>query len=623
MHGEGEVSVAQDCYYAPADPALRSVLGRTEFNAAAESAALEGGVYLEFDAADSLIVVMGRGATTLRKATAGATGTFSDLAGFDASDYALAGSATILDAAHYRDQHILVNGVDRPRVVRSDGTQMFLGMLASTTAPTLDRDGGATTGFILTTGKTIIYWIEERVKEGGVVVKRSSPMVAARVTLTGDGTTDIPRLTRPAHTNPDTTHWALFATATDGAFPIGAEIAEVVAATTFIDDDRTGTDPGLPGGDSYEIVSLSIGGVTLNIAKWGPPPTGSTVDVFEDALLMNDVDLPSEVAFCFTDNIHAWPSSFRIKFSTKHHDIVNAVRTLDNFAMVMLRDGLWRVNTLPKASDQAFETERVKSEIEGAFGIVNAKALAKFSFGEGIRLAYASPHGVVVTDGASWSTISDDADWESTVNTAQVSKIRLVNNPRFYRLEMAYPPPSVTRATETALLHYHPSHAKPSPQGGLRAKMTWPVRRDANDLFAGKVSGIDTVFSVNENGKVYRHDSGFTEPVVAGGIVMKARTSDEYPADVGTHATLRDVWVHHQAAAGLTGTVRVISRNSGEDDATGVVSIPLDRREATPTGKQGDAEAFQFEFEVVNPTAQVVLDYFVPDYDFAGKTEAK
>lgn len=623
LHGEGEVSEAQDCYYAPADPALRSVLGRTAFNATAEPP-LESGVHLAFDYVSALIVVLGRGASVLRKATAGLTGTFSDLAGFDGSDYSLSPGATLLDAAHYRDQHILVDGVSRPRVVGPGGTQMFLGMLETTEPPVLSRDGGAETGFILTAGKTITYWIEERVMIGTTVIKRSSPTIAGFVTLTGDGSTDQPRLTRPTtFANPDTTHWALMSTSTDGAYPIGAEVAYAQDTTTTLDDDRVGTDPGLPDGDAFEIVSLRIGGITQNHAKWGPPPIASTIDIFEDCVYMNDVALPSETAFSYTDNIHAWPAPFRVKFSTKAHDVVKAVREMDNFVLVLLQNGLWRVNQLPKSTDQAFEPERMKSEIVGAFGIVNAKALAKFSFGEGERLAYVSPHGAIVTEGSRWTTISDDADWETTVNTAQVEKIRLINNPRYYRMEMPYPPVGASRDTKELFMHYHPSHAKSSEQGGLRAKLTWPINRDMNDIFVGKIGGIDTVFSVNEDGRVYVHDSGFTEPVASEGIVMKVRTSDDYPGTVGAHTTLRDLRVHHQAASGLTAKARVISRNSGEDDAPGEANVPLDRREATPTGIQAEAEAFQLEFEVTNPTAQVVLDYFVPSYDLPSRTEAK
>jgi hypothetical protein len=478
LHVEGEVSEAKDCYYPPANPALRSVLGRTAFNSTAEASAIDGGAYLEYDGGAAYIVALVRGLTTYRKATGGATGTFSDLAGFDSSNYALSGSATILDSAYYNTKHILVNGVDRPRVVSSDGTQMFLGMLQTTAAPTISRDAGVGTGFTLALGSTILYWIEERVKVGTTIVKRSSPTTAARLTFTGDGTLDKPVITRPTLLNPDTTHWATYATGTNGTYPIGAEIGEVVAATTTMEDTREGADPGLPSGDAFEYVSLSVAGITRNTAKWGPPPIGSTIEIYEDAAVMNDTANPSLLQFSYTDNIHAWPEDFKIRFDTKHHDEIKALRSMDNFMLVMLRSGLWRVNTLPKSSDQAFETERVKSEIEGAFGTVNAKANAKFSFGEGLRLGYASPDGgVVVTDGARWSTISNDMDWEADVSDAQDSKIRLITNPKRYALEMSYAPIGAARATKMAFMHFHPSHAKVTNEGDFRGSLPWEGKR--------------------------------------------------------------------------------------------------------------------------------------------------
>ena len=621
MRAEGEVAEAQDCYYEPANPGLKSILGRVAFNSSAEASALVGGGFLEFDTATALIVTLRDGGTVYRKATAGATGSFSDLAGFDASSYALAGTAETFDQAHYRDQHILVNGVDRPRVVSSAGTQMFLGMLETTAPPTIARDGHATgAGFTLAVGEVRTYWIEEQVRVAGVIVKRSSPNATALATLTGDATVDHPRITKPATLNPDTTHWAVYATAVDVDYPIGAEVGSAAVGTTTIDDLETQT--GLPDGTAFSTVVVSILGITTTVAKYGPPPIGSTIDTYADSLVMNDVASKGQVAFCFTDDIHAWPSIFRVKFDTKYHDEVRAVRAFDNFCLVWLNSGVWRINTLPKSTDQTFETERAKAEVEGAIGIVNGKALAKFSFGEGMRVAYVSPTGqIVVTDGSRWNTISNDMA-TAELDLTQLSASRLINNVRDYRMEWVFVPTGATRPTKTAFLHYHPSHAKSSDIGGLRAKMTWPISRDANDTFLVRINGVDEVFSCNQDGRVYRHDSGASEPT-GGTITMHVKTGDDYPGDIGTDATLRELWVHHQAAAGQRATVRVTGRNSSRDDWTTSTEILLDRREATPCGLQQQAEAFQYTFEAIAPTSQVTLDYFAADLDFAGKTEEK
>ena len=126
-------------------------------------------------------------------------------------------------------------------------------MLDNTTAPSVSRDAGAGVGFTLATGKTITYWAEERVKIGSQVARRNVCPSTKTVALSGDGTNDKPVITRPSTVNADTTHWALFGTATNGIFPDGAEISEVAIATTTIEDLRTGNNPELPVGELYYV----------------------------------------------------------------------------------------------------------------------------------------------------------------------------------------------------------------------------------------------------------------------------------------------------------------------------------------------------------------------------------
>jgi hypothetical protein len=116
----------------------------------------------------------------------------------------------------------------------------------ATTAPSISRDTGAGLGFTLTTGVTIDYWVQERVKSGATIVKRNFSPASAKVTLTGDGTNDKPVITRPATVGADTTHWALFGTAAGTQYPDGAELGEAAIATTTIEDTRSGNDPLLP-----------------------------------------------------------------------------------------------------------------------------------------------------------------------------------------------------------------------------------------------------------------------------------------------------------------------------------------------------------------------------------------
>ncbi len=618
----GELRTAQDAYYKPYDTAIWKIGGRAAFNSSAESVALVGGAFAEFDSGGTnLFVALGRGATAYRKATAGATGSFSDLTGFDGSNYALLGTATILDSTHYANEHVLMNGVDRNRVVRSGATQMFHSMLIATTAPSLAAHTG--TGFTLSTGKVIRYWIEERVKDAaGAILKRSASALVTTVALTGTGATEKPRVFRPVQLNPDATHFAVLATATDGVFPVGAEIGEATITTLYIDDTRTTADPALPGGTAYQTITATIAGTPFTVPKNGPAPISSTGDIFEDSLLMNDASDPSVVLYSVDDAIHAVPSinKFRIG-DVKRRDEVVVIRTLDNVAIILGRDAVYRLNTLPRAGiDSMFSPERVKSKVHFAQGCVSAQAAALFSFGEGLRLAYVSRYGVLVTDGAGWDVITDDMDWETDVDITQASKFVLLNNVRYFRLELFYVPPGETRPTRCAFLHYHPTQAK-ATESGARAKLTWPIRRDANAAFSARINTLDAIISCNEDGRMYVHDSGVTEPVVTGGIQFVIETGELYADGVGESTRLMDLYVHHQAHVGQIGDAYFIERAPGEDDFEKREQIALDRRESTPTGQNGLAESFVFGFSNSDTIGTVGIDYFVPVVRPSGETK--
>lgn len=125
----------------------------------------------------------------------------------------------------------------------------------NTTAPSISRDAGSGAGFVLSVGKSIEYWVEERVKDGaGNILKRNFAPLAAVAVLAGDGSTDKPVITRPATVGADTTHWALYGTAATpegsggatGRYPNGVQLGEVAIATTTIEDTRTGNNPMLP-----------------------------------------------------------------------------------------------------------------------------------------------------------------------------------------------------------------------------------------------------------------------------------------------------------------------------------------------------------------------------------------
>lgn len=606
----GSLVRADDCYYKPNNPALWKALGRSAFNSSALSGSIKGARVLIYDgAADVIVVHVG---TSYWEATLAATGTFSEVV------TGLTGGLT-LDSVHYNNEHVLLNGVDRGRVRNSAGVWSLLGMLANTSAPTGALGG---TGFTLTAGSTIKYWVEERVKSVSTVVKRSASTTAEVLTLTGPVTDDSYTVTRPATVNSDATHWALFATATGGSFPIGAEIGEVAIGTTTIVDARTGTDPGLPSGTAYEYISVSLAGVIFNAAKNGQPPIMATADTMEDSLFGPDATDKSIFRFTVEDNIHAWPSvnKFRIG-DTKEEDEGVALRFVGDIGIALLRDSAWRVPALPRQVDSAFQPERGKKQTEGAIGCVGPMACDLFSLGEGSRLAYVSTAGLMITDGYDWDSVGDHLDWPATFALASLSSAVLANDPVNFRLEMVAQNPAGVFVQY--YFSYHRSHLKQKPGGGLAFKVTGPIHMTATCKARGSLSGVRRIFSGHTNGKLYL-DGGQTADAADNALAMYVETRDEYHAGIGQRAQVESLYVHHQAGtAAQTATVTLIQKNHGEDDVATPVSMSLARREATRTGLTGFAEAYRYRFQNSDTIGPVSLDYFVPQVQDATLAKGK
>src|SRR5262245_41350095 len=97
--------------------------------------------------------------------------------------------------------------------------------------PTVTNTGSGT-GFLLSAGASIDYWIEERVKDGNRVIRRSAAIAISVVkTVTvGVATTWKPVITPGVFQNPDATHWAIFRSGAYGPVP---GIQSASAASTF------------------------------------------------------------------------------------------------------------------------------------------------------------------------------------------------------------------------------------------------------------------------------------------------------------------------------------------------------------------------------------------------------
>lgn len=650
----GEMSKTQDAYYKPNNPALWSVLGNAVFNDTPIDP-IVGLRYLEYDGFDNIILA--HVGDEILEAVAASTGTFvSKVTGLTAT-----GVKTV-DSCHYNNNHLIFDGVNRNRVRDKNGIYRFQGMLANTDAPVY-ANTGAGSGFVLASGTTLTYWIEEQVRDGaGVILRRNaSPSLAQTVTVTGSGAIIKPRISRPTQINSDATHWAIYVTGVNGLFPIGVSLGSATIATLFIDDPRgatalpplqgaTGTGisgailqllnqmqqqqfaaqqliplaTGLPKGDIYETVAVSLDNLVQIYPKNGPPPISASADVMEDSILMDDMTDRTKVWFTFPDNIDSVPYTNFIRFETKDADEVQWSRFLGRGAIVALSGSLWRIDTLPQPSDASFQIARVKVQIEGATGGIGKLTVAPFSLGEEDLLAYVSPEiGICRTNGETWSILSGDIDWDR-IDVSMLESATLVDNPKEFRLEFTYTPVGGVLNSEMFFLHYHPSHAKPGQSGEQLAKITGPILRGGRVMTQAKISGRTVIISGQSDGKIYREWTGLTN--LRGSIEFDILTGEKHPGGVGKQARCNRLWVHHQAAGTDAVPQRaecyVIQRTEGLDDVTEVRDFPMKRREHTAIYPDVEGEAFEFGIRVTNPTAQIAIDFFVPDFDDLGESTA-
>lgn len=641
----GELLLAQDAMYKIGDPGIWKVPGRVAFNATAEANAIIQCEFLEYDGTDpDLFIALIKEGLTIRWSTAGASGTWADLEMPNETSrgtYTFTTSPTTMDVVHYNNVHYVLLGMTtfntldadtsagyttsiaaqnlaipatsaRTAFENADGSITLHGMRENQESHTV-TDTGTGTGFTLTSGVDVIYWIEERVKSGTTVVKRSPSTSTYAVTLTGDGTLVKPVFNRVGPiTNPEATHWAVMATAAAGSFPTGAEIGEVDITETTLEDTRTGTDPAIPGGAVYETDIATIAGITSSVSKWGTPPIATTGDVFEDSIVTNDIWDPRAVRYSFPDEPHAFPAHNRIPFETKAHDEVVYIRRIGNVIVAVLRYSAWRINTLPRSDDSAFDIERAKDEIEGAHGIVSARAGTTFSFGRGMRIACVTQYGIEITDGARWDVLTDDMDWENEVEVSQLGKCILRNNPRYWRLEFYYPKKGNQKNDSIAYLHYHPSHAKTTQAGDFRAKVTWPIHGEAECAMLARLDDGAAMFTGHRTGVLYRENFGLSDGSNSGGIDFQVRTGDVALNDAASESEIIQMMTHHSIGAPTqVAKMVLVQRNKHEDDVTVTdENVSLARREATSGVLEGAAEMFQFGMENSDSLGQFRVDEF-------------
>lgn len=316
-------------------------------------------------------------------------------------------------------------------------------------------------------------------------------------------------------------------------------------------------------GQPFRTTVVSVGGITTAFGADGPPPVATTGDVFEGQLVLNDTTDQSIIKYSLPDSIESFPFPYFLNFETKTQDVVSCIRRLGNKLIVGLKQGLYRINYLPRESDAEFDRGRAYEAISESDGIVGTQSSTLFAPENGpLFLAYVSHRGLRYTDGFQSRPLNQDIDWVNTVRlpaagatTDYLAQSILVDYPKLQQIWFYYVPPAATTRTKALVIHYSAGHQR--EDGTFR--ITGPIDVPVFAATHARLGGDDILLTGQTGGFVFVEDRGYTHN--AGGTIAFAVQSREmYIAGPGREWVLENLFVRHRADTTSTITVTPSTR---------------------------------------------------------------
>ena len=303
---------------------------------------------------------------------------------------------------------------------------------------------------------------------------------------------------------------------------------------------------------TFPNIELLIGGERIPRGANGAPPRATTGDIFQGALLMNDVANPTHVVWTLPGTIDYAPIEYRIALD----DVVKSIRSLGDVAVVGGSNSLTRMHFLPVAEDPEFNTGRAVIAFDTEGGVPNSKGMARFLLNGQLMIFYISQHSLRMTDGYRTTTATDDISWLDLVSENQVSNCFVENNPRNQELLVTFPAAS-TGMKRTLRLSYDPLHIK---NGKLRVMGVTTYGADA--ATSGVLQNGQQVLYTAKGGTAYIENRGLTD-ASGGSILPKATTREIHLAGQGNSWELPKIGVHTQGGGGKLRTSAAIALANG------------------------------------------------------------
>ena len=343
----------------------------------------------------------------------------------------------------------------------------------------------------------------------------------------------------------------------------------------------------------FPTVAYTFGDVVAQVGKNGPPPTSNTADLFEDTLVVNDIENPALVRYSFPGEPEAFPATYYLDFETRDNDRVRCIKVVNNRCMVWLDNAVYRLNYLPSERDASFDRGKATEMISGQYGAVNPMCVAVYSPEGSIqKAAFVSHKGIFATDGYNLEELTGGLDWRGVISTTATSTpICLINNAEDQELVFYYRNDGLASQETYVALHLcysedHLVNGRPKVSGPVvmrnfatpnyaSLESAWAVQRSAGhtSIYLG-YGGSETGPGA---GKVY---------IVSGENLptnyphMRYQTREMYLSNYGGEWRSNDL-VFYLSGGPATAHVRASARKTNDDSGYqvgGLLSKSFDGR---------------------------------------------
>ncbi len=349
----------------------------------------------------------------------------------------------------------------------------------------------------------------------------------------------------------------------------------------------------------FPNVPLTIAGRYTPIGANGCPPPSTTGDVFQGAIVQNDIDNPSNVVWTIPGTVDYNPVHYRLAID----DTVKCIRSLGSLLCVGGLGTVERLNYLPVAEDPEFNTGRARELVDSDEGMVNGSAAVRFILNGRLNLFYAGFHSLRMTDGYSVTTATDDINWGELVDPRYISQCLVENNTKTYEITIYYPGMGDDALSKVLRLNYHPSHLK---NGKLKVVSIDDYAPTAATFGGDSVKHLYT--AVGDD--VYLENVGYND-ASGGDLAPSITTREMHLANIGGSWELPRVGVHHQGGGGSL----TLSANGSLANTTGHSTDPqtisLTSRMQSLFGNAIGGDGIQLSLNGEDDGLPWTLDYLV------------